>query len=127
MTKQKKAILDTIRQSHRHMTAEEIYEQTRRGRVTLAMATVYNNLKALVEEGKIRRIHFPGQPDYYDRNMAYHEHLICEGCKEVVDVDMEEFVPDLEKKLGVHITRYSLSLYYICPTCAALEKGGGVR
>lgn len=122
MTKQRKAILDTIRQSPRHMTAEEIYAQTRMKMATIAMATIYNNLNALVDEGKIRRIQFPGEPDRYDRNMMYHEHLVCEKCKEVVDVDIEEFLPKLERQLGVHITKCSLSLYYVCKQCAAQDK-----
>lgn len=117
MTKQRRVILDTIRESPKHMTAEEIYIEARGRMPSLAIATVYNNLKSLTNQGIVRRLQFAGLPDRYDRNMAYHEHLICECCGEVVDAQVEELLPMLEKQLGTHITRYNLSLYHVCDAC----------
>lgn len=122
MTRQRKAILDTIRESERHLTAEEIYLQIKQKLPSIAMATVYNNLKVLVEEKKIKRLQFPGLPDHYDRNLLYHEHLICEACGEVTDAQIEAFLPQLEQQLGIHITGYHLSLYYICPSCVQCRE-----
>lgn len=121
MTKQRKIILDTIRESSRHMTAEDIYLEAREKMPSLAIATVYNNLRALTAQGIVRRLQFAGLPDRYDRNMAYHEHLICECCGEVTDAQIEQFLPMLEKQLGTHITHYHLSLYHVCSACQSAD------
>lgn len=117
MTKQKRIILETIKENDRHMTPEEIYRRTREKFPSIAMATVYNNLKSLVQEGIICRIQVPGQPDHYDRNTDGHEHLICERCGRMVDARPGNFICGIEQSLGVQITKYNLTLYYICPDC----------
>lgn len=124
MTRQRRMILDVIRESDRHMTAEEIYIETKKRMPSVAMATIYNNLKILTEQGVIRRLQFAGMPDHYDRNMVYHEHLICESCRNVTDAEMGDLLPVLEQRLGIHITHYNLSMFYICDACrrAQAEK-----
>lgn len=119
MTKQRLVILETIREIDCHMTAEEIYEATKKKLPNIAKATVYNNLKVLVQEGKIRRLQVAGEPDRYDRNMIFHEHLVCEECGEMTDAWPGELKEGLEKKLGITITRYNLTLYHVCDKCQA--------
>lgn len=122
MTKQRRVILEVIHESDRHMTAEEIYREAGERMPSIAMATVYNNLKALTEQGIIRRLHFVGMPDHYDRNMHYHEHLICECCGSVTDAWLGDLTPVLEERLGTGIIRYNLSMYHICDTCRMDKK-----
>lgn len=117
MTKQRRIIMETIRETEGHMTAEEIFLASHKKLPSLVMATVYNNLKILVEEGKIRRLQIPGQPDRYDRNMVPHEHLVCQECGRVDDAVSIDFIPDFEKRMGIHITGYNLKLYHICEEC----------
>jgi len=119
MTKQRMIILETIREVERHMTAEEIFEAAKEKMPNMAMATIYNNLKALTQEGKIRRIQVAGEPDRYDRNMIFHEHLVCEECGEMTDAWPGELKEGLEKKLGIALTRYQLTLYHVCDSCQA--------
>lgn len=123
MTKQRLLILETIRENDRHMTAEEIYMEIRKKLPTIARATVYNNLKRLTCEGKIRKLQVVGEPDRYDRNMVFHEHLICEHCGEMTDAWPGEWKEEMEKRLGITITRYHLTMYHICDACQVkMEK-----
>ena len=122
MTKQRRVILETIQESREHMTSEEIFIKAKEKLTNLALATAYNNLKSLVQDGKIRRIQIPGQPDRYDRNMVWHEHLVCECCGTIVDAEAGDFISQVEENLGIHITNYSLTLYYRCPACADSEQ-----
>lgn len=117
MTKQRLIILETIRGIDRHMTAEEIFAETKKKLPSIVRATVYNNLKVLVQEGKVRRLQVAGEPDRYDRNMVLHEHLVCEECGEMTDAWPGELKEDLEKKLKITITRYNLIMYHICEKC----------
>lgn len=123
MTKQRMIIMDVIRSVPRHMTAEEIYQRASELFPSMAMATVYNNLNALVRDGKVRRIPVPGQPDHYDRNMVYHEHLVCEQCGELVDAELGNLKEEMEKRLGKEILGYSLVLYYLCEACTKHQNG----
>lgn len=117
MTKQRRIILETIRENDTHMTPEEIFIKTREKLPSIAVATVYNNLKTLTGEEKIRKIQVPGQPDHYDRNMEPHEHIICEKCGKMMDARPDEFISAMEKTLGIRITGYHLTLYYVCAEC----------
>lgn len=117
MTKQRLVILETIREVDRHMTAEEIYEEVKKKMPSIVVATVYNNLKVLTQEGKIRKLQVAGEPDRYDRNMIFHEHLVCEECGQMTDAWPGELKEEFEKRLGIAISRYNLTLYHVCPDC----------
>ena len=41
--------------SHGHMTAEQVYDALRQSGYHVALATVYNNLNRLSEEGRVRK------------------------------------------------------------------------
>lgn len=127
MTKQKSMILETIRKTDRHMTSEEIFIETRKKLPNVAMATVYNNLKALAKEGLIVKLNVPGRPDHYDRNVERHEHIVCERCGRIMDVHPDDFIGIMEKKLGIHITGYDLMLYYVCEDCRGLDTGSSME
>ena len=90
MSKQKQALLDVIRMNECHKTAEEIFILCREQNVDISIATVYRNLGVLAEEGSIRRIVVPGEPDRYDKTLTPHEHVLCERCRKLADVCMDD-------------------------------------
>jgi Fe2+ or Zn2+ uptake regulation protein len=121
MTKQRKLILSIIQQSERHLSAEEIYELAGKQMPTIVLATVYNNLNVLVEQNIIRRVSVHGQRAYYDKNIIPHEHILCDRCGEMEDIDLGDIARLLQKRAGVEITSYELNLHYICDACKAKE------
>ena len=56
MTRQKRLILDLMRQSPRHMTADEIFAQARQQMPNIARGTVYRNLKLMEQAREIARL-----------------------------------------------------------------------
>ena len=66
MTKYAQQILDLVLCSTEHPTAEQIFLQMKQKNSKIAQATVYNNLNALVADGKLIRLSQPGAPDRYD-------------------------------------------------------------
>ena len=60
MTKQRKLVLAIINESERHLTAEEIFIEAKKRITSIAFATIYNNLNALVNE--IEERYKKGQP-----------------------------------------------------------------
>ena len=79
MIKYAQQILDLVLCSTEHPTAEQIFLQMKQENSKIAQATVYNNLNALVADGKLIRLPQPGAPDRYD-NTTRHDHLICTRC-----------------------------------------------
>lgn len=60
MTKFAKTMLELIETSRSHMTAEQVFHALRQVYPKVALATVYNNLNRLWEEGRIRKVSIEG-------------------------------------------------------------------
>lgn len=117
-------ILQVVRSSERHMTADEIYLTCRARGINISMATVYRNLGILADANIIRRVSMPGKPDCFDVTLEEHGHKVCEVCGEISDVDVGDLKSELEKRLGITIVDYDLCLRYVCPACRDKKKNG---
>ena len=114
MTKYAEQILDLVLRSAEHPTAEQIFWQMKQKNPKIAQATVYNNLNALVADGKLIRLPQPGSPDRYD-NTTRHDHLICTRCGALTDFRFTDLTRDIESALGARIRSYDLRIHYVCP------------
>lgn len=125
MTKYEKAIFQIVEASRSHMTAEQVFAALRQQYPNVVLATVYNNLNRLWENGQIRKVSVEGMPDRYDRT-ARHDHLVCKECGKLLDIDLKDLTRQLQKQVGVPILSYDLKLVYLCEECKAKkEKEGG--
>ena len=122
MTKQRELILSIVRGSDAHLSAEEIYLAAREQIPTIALATVYNNLKYLSEEGLIVRLTFADQPDRYDKMFVPHDHMICSSCGAIRDIRIEGIDAFLQDRAGEDIASYDLTLHYQCSKCRQAAK-----
>ena len=120
MTKQRKVVLEEIRKSESHPTADEIYKVVKEKIPNISLGTVYRNLEILSEEGLIRKIELAHTKRRYDGNMKNHYHIICTECGRVDDLITKE-VGNIEELLGVKsnykITGHRLKFFGICPDC----------
>ncbi len=117
MTIQRQIVLDCIRMSSEHLTAEQIYNDVTKKMPQIVMATIYNSLNYLEKEKYIRRIKLAGEPDHFDKNLHPHEHLICDLCKGVIDIDVSDIQKEVEEKYNIKITSCDISLHYLCEEC----------
>ena len=117
-------MLELIENSRSHMTAEQVFHALRQVYPKVALATVYNNLNRLWEDGRIRKVSIEGMPDRYDR-IQRHDHLVCRRCGKLSDIDLGGLTAELEKKAGISILSYDLKLNYLCEECRKeiQEKG----
>ncbi len=113
-------VLKLIQDSTEHLTAEQIFLELKKTYPSLVLATVYNNLNLLYQQGKIRKISLEGAPDRYD-NTTRHDHLICRRCGKLSDIHLSDFTNALESQTGFPIDGYDLKIQYICPQCRAAE------
>ncbi len=127
MTKQRELILSILRQTDRHLTADEIFFLAKLKMPSIAMATVYNNLNAMNELGLVRRLHIDGVADCFDKITEPHNHLLCERCGRITDVRFPQLSETLESELGMPITDFELTVHYVCPDCRSGASKGGRR
>lgn len=121
MTKNAKLITSIINNADEHLTAEQIFFKAKEKNPKIVLATVYNNLNRLVEEGKIRRLNFQGMSTFYDK-VVRHDHLICQKCGRVKDVYLDDLSKMIDKKLNIKIISYDMDIYYICEECLKNEE-----
>jgi Fe2+ or Zn2+ uptake regulation protein len=116
-TQQRQIVLDVIRESKGHLTAEEIFIRANKKRPNISLSTIYRNLGLLVEQGKILSISAPDQPTYFDHNVTPHHHLVCKSCGKLEDIcDPKINVNDLVPK-DYKVISTSLIITCICKHC----------
>ena len=118
------SILKLIETSDSHMTAEQIFFALKQAYPSVVLATVYNNLNSLYEQGKIRKISIEGCADRFDKNTR-HDHLVCRKCGRLSDVYLSDITAGLERQIGFPIEGYDLKIQYICPACRGANDLSG--
>lgn len=116
MSKYESKILDIINTSQDHLTPEEIFLKLKEKEPKVVLATIYNNLNRLCDNGEINRLSISGQPDRYDKKIR-HDHLVCTGCGSITDFLFPNLTGSIEKELGSQINGYDLKISYVCPKC----------
>lgn len=109
-------ILDIVLCGNQHLTAEQIYLRAKQISPSIVMATVYNNLNRLVDEGQLRRIKAADAVARYDKPTR-HDHLCCIKCGRLADIQLEDLRERLCAASEREVLSYDLNLYYICDEC----------
>ena len=118
MTKYGRLIAEIVLSSQDHPTAEEIYQRILATGKKVSVATVYNNLKSLVEEGILTKVVLEGSPDRYDKASRHH-HLICDRCGKLQDVMLRDLTEELEADTDSPVLSYDIRIRSLCPKCRA--------
>lgn len=115
-TKQKKAILSTLRETASHPTAEWIHQQTKKDIPSIGLATVYRNLKSLERSQLIQSIKTGDNKEHYDGDTSPHAHLYCTKCNSVTDIFLTQ---DQLDELAIIQRNDSFQLIYYgrCNAC----------
>ena len=119
-TRQRELILDVVRSTMDHPTADWIHRQARRRLPRLSLATVYRNLKQLADEGSIREIHAGGHPARFDGNTGQHYHIRCLGCGRVNDLPMSvdtRLEDQAALAMNYRILGHQVEVQGLCPLC----------
>src|SRR5664280_2419800 len=120
LTPQRQAVLNVLRTAGDHPSAGEVFNRVRRVRPGIGPATVYRSLARLVEGGYVRELSFGDGGARYDANTDRHDHLICDGCRRTVEVDLpvpDSLVGAASEHTGFVVRRYDLQFRGLCPGC----------
>jgi len=120
-SRQRDRILELLRDTKSHPTADWVFARLRRESPHVSMGTVYRNLGQLVEQGLLRRIAFGASVDRFEANVASHHHFVCDRCGTVADIEApvdDSLTRTLAQAAGVRADRHEIRLYGICAACA---------
>ena len=97
---QRQLVWDTLRQSKKHLSTEDILAQIRRQYPRFNLATVYRCLEVLEELGLVKETRIRDRA-YYELAEAGtdHYHLVCDQCGSTLHIEGDHMVPVLH-----HIT-----------------------
>ena len=73
--------------SHRHVTAERLFDEAIAARLSVSLATVYNTLHQFTTAGLLREIAVDGAKVYFDTNVSEHHHFLNEETGELLDIE----------------------------------------
>lgn len=121
LTKQRKVVLQVIRESDEHLTAGEVFDGAKTLLPRISFATVYNSLRYLKEEGLIGEILFGNGASRYDRKLSRHDHAVCSECGKLVDIELElpaELVAKAAETSRFRPESVELTLRGLCPECS---------
>ncbi len=120
---QQKIILEELRKTKSHPTAEELHGLVRLVNPNIGLATVYRNLDKLSSAGIINKI--DGDVKRYDGNMMKHYHLRCPNCHKVEDFsigDLEETFNKFLNKTKKNDLGINIEFIKQCKKCLSQEK-----
>jgi len=107
-----------------HPGADWVYDQVKKEIPNISMGTVYRNLKLLAQAGQIRELEIPGSANRFDGSTSNHQHLVCENCgcifdlDEAVDLKMETRILE---KTGFKVKKQHLKFIGLCSGCQKQE------
>jgi Fur family peroxide stress response transcriptional regulator len=102
-----------------HPTAAEIFAAVNRLDPRSSRATVYNNLRDLVQAGLVREVAMEGRAARFDVKDTRHHHFICDRCGKLEDVDWYDVPRPATASLGKRVVReYELIFRGLCTQCA---------
>ena len=75
---------------NRHVTAESLYAEAQRNGERVALATVYNTLRAFCDAGLMQEVTVDGSRSYFDTRTDDHPHFYWEDTQELTDAPASE-------------------------------------
>ena len=124
VTNQKIIILEFLRKTKIHPTAEQVFLEVQKKLPRISKATVYRILENLVKNNEIERVadkNSAGNPTRFDGNKKTHQHFICKNCGKIVDLynaEIEKCLNSKQKTLKEgSINNFEVNFYGTCTKC----------
>ena len=124
-SKQREEIINILKESYSHPTAEEVYLLAKEKNPNISRGTVYRNLNNLVEKGEIIKIDM-SDSDRFDYMKDDHSHVICAECGRVIDYhhdfDMDNISKEIRTQSGLEFFSCNIAIKGICDKCNNKNK-----
>ena len=119
------AILNCVRCTTTHPSAEWVFEHVRQEVPDISLATVYRNLSLFKDQGLIVSLGTVKGVERFDGNTEPHVHFICTGCGCIVDLPQisvpEELNAAVSRDSGGRVDSCQLTFTGICGECRKMN------
>jgi len=118
-TQQRRAILAALEVTKRPLSVQEILDIASSDCPGLGIATVYRNVKALLQDEKLSPVELPGGSVLYELpGHHHHHHFSCRKCQKVYDIfdcglNLHNLVPS-----GFKLEEHEILLSGVCEASA---------
>ena len=120
-SKQRAMIKDFLQGRKDHPTAEVVYNNIREIYPKISLGTVYRNLVLLSDIGEIARFRVGDGYEHFDYDVRNHNHFVCNCCKKVVDIEMEDIGDRIDeiaaRSFPGKIDGHKIYFYGTCEEC----------
>ena len=121
--KKREAILNCLRSTTSHPTAEWVHAQLKAEYPDLSLGTVYRNLALFKEQGLVISVGTVNGVERFDADTEPHVHFICRSCHKVDDLPgmiiPESLTADVDRYTGGRTETCHLSFTGTCRECMA--------
>ena len=120
LTGPRRVILEVLRGTESHPTAEGVHRLVRRRLPRVSLGTVYRNLRLLVAQGLAAEI--PGPHSRFDANMDAHHHFTCVRCGRVYDLTEPinlALHARVAPRTGFKVQYHRMEFYGRCANCSS--------
>lgn len=132
LTGPRRLVLEVVRATHSHPTAETVHRMVRRRLPRVSLGTVYRNLRVLVAGGLVKEL--PGPHARFDGNTSKHHHFTCLSCGRILDVDGPLTEPHsaalcsrVAAQGGFSVSHHRIEFYGRCAACRRNAKRRAAR
>jgi Fe2+/Zn2+ uptake regulation proteins len=123
-SRKREAILNALRSTPVHPTAEWVYQKLKPDYPDLSLGTVYRNLSQFKQDGVIISIGVVNGQERFDGNITPHTHFVCSGCGAVLDIPEKyigkQFSAEIAEKYHLQVDSGEVLFHGLCSQC--LEK-----
>ena len=126
MTGNRQIVLEVLRGTKSHPTAQEVFLAARDQQPQIGFATVYRTLDWLVRNNLAQEIYRDKDgAAHYDANVARHDHIICSRCGKIVDTEVPLHAlayAIIERSTGFRVDWHATEFSGLCAECASQER-----
>ena len=120
-SKKREAILNALKKTDTHPTAEELYNSIKKDFPDISIATVYRNLNLFCETGEAVSVGVINGYERFDANIDHHGHFLCKNCGLVKDIEVSFNTDSLYKQIiseyNIEIDSHDLIFHGKCNHC----------
>jgi Fur family ferric uptake transcriptional regulator len=120
LTPQRRSLLDLIAETDGSFTAVDLFQQARRRKPKLGLATVYRTIELLRRTGSVRPLVGDARPAYVRCDPGHHHHLVCLSCGAVEETELcgAPSPSQLRRRYGFTAEGHELDIYGTCARCS---------
>jgi len=118
----RRALLENFCNHPKPQTIQELLAYLEKKGLTANKTTIYRQLEILAQIGLVREVNFSDRSKRYELSSKdHHHHLVCQNCKKVEDVNLDNDLDKQEKKIWqknhFKILQHSLEFFGLCHKC----------